>query len=327
MRPVVLLAAFLAAGCDPGRPRSSASPASSSIVEHGSAAAASSAKVARAAISCTSDPGYPEMWQLAEASAAVEFEPRPGERAIIALADSGNHGEAMIWPISPPGALRPVKLELDTLASDDIEGAACTRGHLYTLTSSGAVRRYTPSAAGELVRDRAAYAIGPRPYTCDTLWDGNCGKNLEGLCLRPAPASAPASTKPPCAGYAASKTESALYCVAFLGDALTIDTKRSPIKLDLAPQALSDCAFGSAGGAAEGTLVVTTNIYGGSTTYAVDEATGAVSAIDVPGLLNNEAVVIDRDGALYLFMDGNTSISPTFRQTCTGWGPGPTSKR
>jgi hypothetical protein len=95
------------------------------------------------------------MWSLAEASAAVELELRPGARAIVAFADSGNHGDAMLWPL-PGGPLVPLRLELDTLASDDIEGAAWAGGHLFTLTSSGAVRRYTPSKAGALVRDRAA---------------------------------------------------------------------------------------------------------------------------------------------------------------------------
>jgi len=253
------------------------------------------------------------MWRLAEASAAVEVALRPGERAILALGDSDNHGDGMIWPLSPPGPLRPVKLELDSLASDDIEGAAWAGGHLFTLTSSGAVRRYTPSADGTLVRDRSAYPIGPASFLCDSLFDGNCGKNFEGLCLRPATSTAR------CAGYAASKADDALYCVNFRGDALVIDPRVAPVKLALALQALSDCAFGTAGGPAEETLVVTTNIYGGSRTYVVDEVTGALSLILVPGLLNNEAVVVDRDGALYEFMDANTSVSPSLRATCTGW--------
>ena len=252
------------------------------------------------------------MWSLAEASAAAEMETRPGERMIVAFADSGNHGEAMMWPVAG-GPLRASRLELDKLASDDVEGAAWAGGHLYTLTSSGAVRRYTPSPSGDIVRDRAAYPIGPAPYVCDSLRDGNCGKNFEGLCLR--------STARPsrCAGFAASKADGALYCVVFRGDALAVDLVKPPIQLALKKHALSDCAFGSPGGPAEDVLVVTTNIYGGSTTYLVDEATATLTSLDVAGLPSNEAIAIDRDGALYQFMDGNTKVSPTYRATCQGW--------
>jgi len=271
-------------------------------------------------VSCTPDPAYPGMWQLPEASAAVELELRPGERSILALADSGNHGEAMIWPIQG-GPTRAVRLELDPLASDDIEGAAWAGGHLYTLTSSGAVRRYTPSPNGDLVRDRSAYALGPPPQACDDLRAVNCGRNYEGLCLRPA------TTTARCAGYAASKAKGTLYCVVYRGDALAIDTIKPPITLGVPPNALSDCAFGAAGGPAEDVLLVTTNIYGGSTTYVVDEATSALAVVDVAGLPNNEAVAVDRDGALYQFMDGDMRVSPTYRASCHGWSlpplPGP----
>ena len=314
-RSITALAAFTAFACDRA-PNASGSPAASARSGHpkSSVTAAASVSLPDARVTCTKDSSYPTMWRVAEASAAVEIELRPGERAILALGDSDNHGDGMIWPLSPPGPLRPVKLELDTLASDDIEGAAWASGHLFTLTSSGAVRRYTPSADGTLVLDRSAYPIGPAPYLCDSLFDGNCGKNFEGLCLRPATSAAR------CAGYAASKADDSLYCVIFRGDALVIEPRVAPVKLALAPQALSDCAFGTAGGPAEETLVVTTNIYGGSRTYLVDESTGALSLILLPGLLNNEAVVVDRDGAIYAFMDGNTSVSPSLRATCTGWG-------
>jgi hypothetical protein len=120
-------------------------------------------------------------------------------------------------------------------------------------------------------------------------------------------------------GYAASKAEGALYCLVYRGEALAIDPIKAPVKLDLGRNALSDCAFGSAGGPAADVLLVTTNIYGGSTTYVVDQATFALTPIDISGLPNNEAVAIDRDGALYQFMDSDTSVSPTYRATCTGW--------
>jgi hypothetical protein len=64
---------------------------------------------------------------------------------------------------------------------------------------------------------------------------------------------------------------------------------------------------------------VTTNVYGGSATYAVDETTGTLTAIDTPGLLSNEAVAVDRDGALYQFMDDDNGVSPSTRSYCQGW--------
>jgi len=314
---VAVLAGISLLGCDgvfASKPKTKPAPADA--VE--TTAPSTPKNASRSSVRCTPDPAFPTTWQVAEASAAVELEPRPGEREILVLSDSGNHGEAMTWPVAG-GPLTALHLELDTVASDDIEGAAWTDGHLFTLTSSGAVRRYTFSAKGYLVRDRSAYPIGPSPYVCDTLYDGNCGKNYEGLCLR-------ASTKKArCAGYAASKTEGTLQCVVLRAGTLAIDTSAAAMTLDVPRNALSDCAFGSAGGPAEDTLVVTTNIYGGSTTYVVDEASGSLSAIDVHGTPNNEAIAIDRTGALYQFMDSNTSASSARREICTGWSSSPSA--
>ena len=43
----------------------------------------------------------------------------------------------------------------------------------------------------------------------------------------------------------------------------------------------------------------------------VDEATGALSPIDVEGTMNNEAIAVDRDGRLYQMMDSNAEHSPS----------------
>jgi hypothetical protein len=271
-------------------------------------------------VKCARDESFPTLWHVSEASAAAEVELSPGARELLVVSDSGNHGEAMLWGI-PRGPFRPIRLPLDPGASDDLEGAAWTGGHLYTLTSSGAVRRFSPDGKGGLARDRDAYPLGPAPAVCAALTDANCGNNYEGLCLRPFPTTAR------CAGYAASKTTGKLHCLVFdpppgpLPGAgrLRLDPIKPPLQLDVRRHALSDCAFGAAGGPAQGTLLVTTNVYGGSTTYLVDEATGALSALDVPGLLNNEAVAVDRDGTLYQLMDSNTDSSLASRMTCEGW--------
>jgi len=265
----------------------------------------------RAHVRCTTDTAFPGVWHVSEASAAAEVSLTPGTRELLVLPDSGNHGEAMLWGI-PRGPFRPIRLALDATASDDLEGAAWSSGYLYTLTSSGAVRRFSPDGKGGLERDGDAYAIGAPPYVCTHLTDSNCGNNYEGLCLRPDPTSAR------CAGYAASKTSGKLLCLVYEGDRLRIDPIKPALILDVPRHALSDCAFGPDGPARD-ILLVTTNVYGGSATYIADETTGALAALDVSGLPNNEAVAIDADGALYQFMDSNTTPSLGYRMTCDGW--------
>lgn len=268
---------------------------------------------AGAKVRCAEDTSFPGSWALAEASAAAEVELTPGIREMLAVSDSGNNGSAMLWRI-PAGPFRSLRLPLDSAASDDLEGLAFREHHLYALTSTGAVRRFSADGRGGVVRDGSAYPIGPPPYACAKLTTlEDCGINYEGLCLRPE------SAKARCAGYAASKAQGTLYCVVFKGDRLAIDDIKPPLKLALPKNALSDCAFGAAGGPAEDVLLVTTNIFGGSTTYEVRENDGALAALDVTGLPNNEAVAVDRDGALYMMMDGDAPTSPAYRMTCSGW--------
>jgi hypothetical protein len=269
-------------------------------------------------VACAEDRGFPSRLELPEASAAAEVELVPGVREMLVVSDSGHAGRALAWRIAPPAddRLRRLDLPLDRTASDDLEGMAWVRdeqgtGHLYTLTSSGAARRFTPDRKGKLARDQNAYAIGPPPGSCDDLGSYNCGRNYEGLCLRPPGARAR------CAGYAASKAESTLYCVVYDGARLELDPVKPPLRLDLRKRALSDCAFGAVGGPAESRLLVTTNIYGGSSSYVVDESTGALTPLPVAGLASNEALAVDREGALYQFMDDNSDTSPASRMTCT----------
>ena len=251
---------------------------------------------------------------MPEASAAAEVELRPGVRELLVVADSGHDGAAIARAI-PSGAIRTLRLPLDHDVSDDVEGIAWRGGHLYAIVSSGYVQRFTPDGKGGLARDGKAYPIGPEPYICHAKDpdDSNCGKNYEGLCLRSP------SIVDRCAGYVASKQEGWLGCVVFQGDKLVLDLIKPRLALGLGKKTLSDCAFGAAGGPAENDLLVTTNIFGGSTTYEVHEGSGVLTPLDVTGLPSNEAIAIDRDGALYQFMDGNSDTSPALRSTCSGW--------
>jgi hypothetical protein len=266
-------------------------------------------------VQCTADSKFPSQLSLPEASAAAEVELLPGKRELAVVADSGNDGRLALLPLGAAPGTEPrfLNLTLDAAGGDDIEGMAFREGALYTLTSSGVVRRFVPDRKGGLSPDGPFYPIGMAPYSCARLTDANCGKNWEGLCLR-APSQAAR-----CAGYAASKQEGALYCVVLEGTRLQIDTLKPPLKLNLSNKGLADCAFGAAGGPAEGVLVVTTNVHAGSRSYVIDEATGALRRIDVGGHISNEAIAIDRDGALYQFMDDNRAPSAASRMVCTGW--------
>jgi hypothetical protein len=295
-------------------------------------ASSAPAPPALSGLRCVRDTTFPSPWQTPEASAAAQVELRPGVREILVIGDSGNHGAAMAW--SARSGMRSLILPLDDAASDDLEGMAWLAngrgGRLYTLTSSGAVRRFAADGVGGLRRDASSYRIGDAPLSCPDLHDINCGKDWEGLCLRRVRRD---SNRAPCAGYAASKKETALYCVVDDDRGrLSIDASRPPMKLALRhlPQALqhrlpggdgvlSDCAFGATPGPAEDVLLVTTNIYGTSFTYVVDEETGAATPLDLVSTPSNEAVAVDSSGALYAFMDDNGPVSPAARFVCTGW--------
>ncbi|HEY2512141.1 MAG TPA: hypothetical protein VGI39_14840 [Polyangiaceae bacterium] len=265
---------------------------------------------------CVSDPSFPPSLEVPEASAAAEVELKKGARELLVVSDSGRKGQALAYAL-PDGPSRPLRLPLDPAVNDDTEGMAWLRGHLYVLVSLGYVERFTATPAGELVRDGPAYALGAPPYVSVNVKDPPSEKppDFEGLCLRSSPS--PASR---CVGYAASRAYGWLVCLIFDGDHLKVDPVRPRLALDVKKHALSDCAFGAAGGPAEGVLLVTTNIRGGSTVSRVDEETGALTPIDVEGTLNNEAIAVDRDGRLYQLADAQQGgTSPSVRASCAGW--------
>ncbi len=310
MRAAVLVLLLVTPGC--------ARSASASSRDAGVSAAPPPAP----GLVCTRDDSFPSVLDVAEASAAAEVELQPGVRELLVVSDSGRNGAALAYRL-PSGPARSLLLPLDPSASDDVEGIAWVTagprgggGALYALTSSGAMRRFVPDGRGGLRRDQDAYPIGPPPRACTNLRDVNCGRNYEGLCLRPRSVSAR------CAGYAAGRKASELDCLVFQGDRLVADPLWEPIRLPrgLVPaNALSDCAFGAAEGPARATLLVTTNVFGGGATYVAREPGGALVPLELPGTLNNEAVAVDRTGALLLLGDLDADASPSLRATCTGW--------
>lgn len=263
---------------------------------------------------CQTDAVFPTVLSVPEASAAAEVELKPGVRELLVVSDSGRGGVALLLALPHGGSTRSITLPLDTPAVDDTEGIAWRSGALYTLTSSGGVRRFKSDGNGGLVRDQDLYRLGDEPVACADLAAVNCGRNYEGLCLRPAGISHP------CAGYAASKAESKLYCLGIDGAGkLFAKTDVPPIALNFPADQLSDCAFGAEGGVAAGVLVVTTNVFGLSRSYRVDETSGVTTRLPTKAVPNLEAIALDKDGALFVMDDNSTTTSTASKATCVGW--------
>jgi hypothetical protein len=310
MRTAVASIVVLAAAC--AKHAAPAAPDAGSAVPASGAADPSRGR----APTCAPDPSFPEALDVAEASAATLVELRPGATELLVASDSDRKGEALAWTL-PDGPARKLVLPLDPKTLDDVEGLAWRAGRLYVLVSNGFVEEMVPRGDGELARGGDAYALGAAPYVAahpERAWGEP--PDFEGLCLRPA------TSRARCAGYAASRAHGWLVCIDVDDRGhLHADTARPRLALDVKRGALSDCAFGAAGGPAEEVLVVATNVRGGSVVSRVDERTGALFAIDTPATMNDEAVAIDREGRLYQLMDADSTRSPALRATCAGWAP------
>ena len=319
MRMQVLASALLAAlACGRSHGASGDAPAAataelSRLRPRDRPSTAASTPVSRASGRC---PKPPPPWRSSCSQACGRCSRSPTRGTTLAKRCSGR---------SRTGPSARCTSSADKTASDDIEGAAWTDGHLYTLTSSGAVRRYAPSdpPGGPHARPRR---ISARSAAADVPAASRRQLRQQLRGALPPGESGREQVRRLRGEQVAQRF--AVLASAFVHDALVIDASRPPIQpSSTSPaRALSDCAFGGAGGPAEDVLVVTTNIYGGSRTYLVDEATGALSRVDVVGLPSNEGVAIDHQGALYQFMDGDTdvSVSPAYRTVCRGW---PTTDR
>ena len=107
--------------------------------------------------------------------------------------------------------------------------------------------------------------------------------------------------------------------IADAGGKLTIDTAVPPVLLaGLATNTVSDCAFGDFGLPAKSVLLVTTNKASGanSRTYTVDETTGVVSALPLPGTGDNEVVTTLSPSTILIASDTSSTTSPAARYSC-----------
>ncbi len=185
-------------------------------------------------IACSVQP-FANKVDLPEAS-AVTF---VSNTEVLLIGDSGNQGAFAIVDAASGELLHRGELALDTVASDDIEGASLMNGTVYAITSSGWVREWT-YGEGNFSVAHSSYALAPpdsKGLLCYKATAMNCGKNFEGLCLR--------SKTPPsgeCAGFAAAKATGELMCV--VSDAsgrLALDPSR--VIAVAAAKSLSGCSF------------------------------------------------------------------------------------
>lgn len=255
---------------------------------------------------------FAESAPIAEASGAHYLRAAGGEAAqIVLVGDSGTGGELVRLDADRGSVLERTKLPLDGAASDDLEGLSAIGDVLYGITSSGFVRHWRRTDGGyELSRE--AYPIGDAGAgeVCEEGGHTNCGRNYEGLCLR-------LDAEPgegACAGFAASKADGALYCLALAGDgtlALAGD-KRIDV---LHRKSLTGCHF-----APDRDL-----LWGGANTIganavlqvrgADDPDTAEVEAVGSLGAGFPEALAIGPDGIVYRFSDtsGRPSLMNKYR--------------
>jgi hypothetical protein len=186
-----------------------------------------------------------------------------------------------------------------------------------------------PYALGPVDLPRSKSGIGDKPPAGDGMvCDGtvaNCGRNYEGLCLRPrGDPTAPGRGINPllCTGYALAKADGHLYCLTQMDrddqpmDTLTVHRDRA-IAIDR-PGVVADCAY-----APDGTLWAGNNTFGLSNVFRIDHeadpAHAQVVSIGSVGVGFPE-VIAARGDVLYRMSDtgGSPSLMAKFRCTANG---------
>jgi hypothetical protein len=146
------------------------------------------------------------------------------------------------------------------------------------------------------------YAVGDGDMICDKQ-RSNCKRNYEGLCLAPTTAQNAAG----CAGYAASKTDGALYCLVERDGRFTV-TRDHKIAVEK-KGVLADCTYGD-----DGSLWAGDNLLGLSQVYRI-EGQAAVPVVQLgPG---NPEVIAVRGDIVYRMSDAGGSPSLMSKFRCT----------
>jgi hypothetical protein len=255
---------------------------------------------------------FAESTSVAEASGAAWWT-IDGALRLVAVGDSGNHGDYTLVDPETGATLERGNLPLGDAPSDDIEGLASRDGKLYGLLAPGWVLAWERHADNfELVDN--AYPLGPvdlpdkghgdkPPHSDGMVCPGkknNCGRNYEGLCI---PDRAHAAG--PCAGFAAAKADGKLYCLVETNGRFALDKS---ISLSITrPGALADCAFSD-----DGILLAASNLFDAANVYRIDGwanlATAKVELVAPIGVGFPEAVAV-RGDVVYRMSD--TGVSPS----------------
>ncbi|MDB4959888.1 MAG: hypothetical protein JWO36_7457 [Myxococcales bacterium] len=201
-----------------------------------------------------------------------------GKPALVVISDSGNDGAYAIVDPDTGATLEQGKLPLKE-GSDDLEGAAGRDDKLYALSSAGWIRVWKRKDKGFELVD-GPYPLGPidlpkhggmgdKPPKGDgmvcPIEGTNCGRNYEGLCLRPRGAGGINPLL--CTGFAASKADGHLYCLTEASEPHDLVVHRDRAIQIARPGVVADCAFGE-----DGSLWAGNNLFGMSEVYRVDNS-------------------------------------------------------
>jgi hypothetical protein len=250
-----------------------------------------------------------------EASGAVWVEASFGLPAhIVVVGDSGTRGALALVDAATGAALGSGRLPLDTRASDDLEGLARSGGVYYAITSGGYVRHFRRTGATRFELAVPSYPLAG--VSCDSPRKSNCGRDFEGLCVAdPAPETG-------CAGFAASRRDGELVCLARGPDGRLRADPRQAIRVSI-PRSLSGCDFAPAGDGQA--LYAVTNLFGGNALLRVrgwrEPGSARVEPLPPGGIGFIEAVAAGPGGAIYRFSDTASPTSGMGKYSCPPPGP------
>jgi hypothetical protein len=247
-----------------------------------------------------------------------------GNLALVVISDSGNGGAYGIVDPDTGATREQGKLPLKE-GSEDLEGVAARDDKLYAISSAGWMRVWKRVDRGFELID-GPYALGPidlpktggigdKPPKGDgmvcPLEGTNCGRNYEGLCLRP---RSPGGINPLlCTGFAASKADGHLYCITEANEPHSLAVHRDRAIQVARPGVIADCAFSD-----DGSLWVGNNLFGMSEVYridnSVDPAHAQVVEVAPIGVGFSETIAV-RGDIVYRMSDtgGSPSLMAKFR--------------
>ncbi|MEZ4363516.1 MAG: hypothetical protein R3B48_25295 [Kofleriaceae bacterium] len=268
---------------------------------------------AASALTCTAEPFASDV-PIAEASGAIATT-LDGVATVMVIADSGHHGAYLLLDPQTGAVRERGQLPLGG-PGDDLEGLAVRGDRIWALTSAGWLRAWKRRGGArpgfELVEGPSP--LGPAPPSPDAVVCApervNCGKNFEGLCLRPDPARGAASADA-CVGMAASKAEGKLYCLVERGGHLQLDLARSIAVTR--PNALADCYIDGE------TLWAGANLFDLNRVWRVERwrspADAEVVSLGPLGVGFSEAMAVSGD-VLYRFSDTQGAPSLAAKLRC-----------